>query len=128
MNGYLASAGILAIVLGLVHSILGEVLVFQKLRNKQNMYWIAIGSELPIRSIRILWASWHVVTVFGIAIGVIVLQLAQATPEQVTLVDFFKTTILIAIAVAGLIVLFGTRGRHPGWLVLLIISMLIWVA
>lgn len=128
MTTNLLYAGILAILLGVVHSILGEVLVFRKLRNADDNSWITGSRELPIRSIRILWASWHLVTVFGIAVGVILLKISQTTHDHVALVGSIETTIMIAVFLAGLVVFIGTRGKHPGWLVLFIISMLVWLA
>ena len=128
MNNYLLYAGVLSILLGVVHSILGEVLVFKKLRNKHNNSWVTDISELPVRSIRIIWASWHVVTLFGIAIGVILLKFDQVTSEQQTVVELIKLPLFIALFLSALIVIVGTKGKHPGGLVLLIISGLVWLA
>ena len=124
MNSALAVAGILAIMLGIVHSVLGEVLVFKKLRNRHFYSWNSEIKELPLTSIRILWASWHVVTVFGVCIGVILLLLDQQKTLEAPM-EFIKIIIFVSIVIAGIIVLTGTRGRHPGWLVLFIISILI---
>ena len=58
----LAAAG-LALV-GLVHSVLGEVLVFRTLRT-HGLVPTAGYPVLRERQVRILWASWHLVTVLG---------------------------------------------------------------
>lgn len=61
---YLATAAGLAVLIGIVHSFLGERLIFRKLRD---------GSFVPdreapplsARNVRILWATWHLASVFG---------------------------------------------------------------
>ena len=123
MNGYLLLAGSLAILLGLVHSVLGETFVFQKLRDRQSHAWLTRINELPIRSIRILWASWHVVTVFGCGFGLMMIWLAYATTQD-SIAALLKI-LFVTIFISALVVLVGTKGRHPGWFVLLIISSLI---
>ena len=126
MNIYLLLAGGLSILLGLVHSVLGELLVFQKLR-QGGIVPTKANVILSERNIRIVWASWHVVTVCALGFGIILCR--QGFPESRELESvFIKNTIMLSMFSSSALVLLGTKGRHPGWLVLLIIAILIWAA
>ena len=103
MNTYLAAAGILCFLIGLTHTVLGEVLVFQRLRAEGALIPTEGGTALRERHVRILWASWHLATVFGWCIA--------------------------AAPLAGaFLVLVGTKGRHPGWVGLLVAAVLVVLA
>ncbi len=109
-------AGILSIVLGMIHSILGERMIFKPLRRNPEHF-----NSFRYRGI--LWASWHLVTVFGGCLGVYLLELGGVkVPGHLT--DY----IFWAMLLGAVMVIFGTRGKHPGWIVLLLIAMLIWIA
>ena len=122
----LVAAGCLTIIVGLVHSVLGEVLIFRRMRN---------GGLIPTqgspilreRHVRILWASWHVVSVFGWALGAILLRLSSSSSEF-ALPAFIAYTVLVAMTAASLLVLVGTKGMHPGWVGLLGVAVLILLA
>ena len=68
INWLLIAAAALAFVVGLVHSLLGERLIFRRMR---------VGGAIPTNGgivlreahVRILWASWHVLTQHGASIG-----------------------------------------------------------
>ncbi|MEO7431675.1 MAG: hypothetical protein ABIR62_06550 [Dokdonella sp.] len=123
MDNYLVWAAVLAVLIGLVHSALGEILIFRKLRS---------GSLIPSRGapplserhIRILWATWHVVTVFGFALAAVLFQLGSATT-----VASARATVLtatgVAFLMASIVVLIGTHGRHPGWAALAGVAVLV---
>ncbi|MBP1875861.1 CHASE2 domain-containing sensor protein [Ensifer adhaerens] len=119
-----AVAGLLALVTGLVHSILGEVMIFRPLRNGS---LISTTSSAPLakRTIGILWATWHLVTVFGWAFAGILLQLAFA-PQAASTTGLVVTAIVFANVGGGLLVLVGTKGRHPGWIALLAVAAFAW--
>lgn len=116
------AAGVLAILVGLVHSVLGEILIFNRMRNKGVIPTVG-APLLRERHVRILWASWHIVTVFGCAIGAILLRLAFPFSENVLQI-FVENTIAISMLVSSLLVLVGTKGMHPGWLALLGVAVL----
>lgn len=125
MNLYFAVAGCLALVVGIVHSILGEMLIFRQMR-KGTLVPTDGSPVLKERQVRILWASWHLVTVFGWGFGAILLWLAFPS-TQYTVQAFVENAILFSMLAASLIVLVGTKGRHPGWLGLLGIAISLWV-
>ncbi|MEM7482334.1 MAG: hypothetical protein AAF481_14250 [Acidobacteriota bacterium] len=123
MEPLLSIAGILALGLGIVHSALGEVLLFRRMR-RGRLVPSDGGTVLRARHVRILWATWHGLTVFGWAFGAILFRLA--TPGGASQ-GFVETVIAFAMLATSLLVLYGTKGRHPGWIVLLAIAFLVWV-
>jgi hypothetical protein len=94
MNTYLFAAGILTALIGVVHSVMGEIMIFRALRRST---WIPTqgGSALREFQVRIIWASWHILS------------------------------LLTALVASAALVLIGTRGRHPAWLGLLLVAALI---
>ena len=62
----LTLAGVLCFLLAAVHSILGERMIFQPLRMQKE--------HSAMRKYRgILWATWHLVTIFGACLGLYLL-------------------------------------------------------
>lgn len=123
MQTALALAGALTFVVGAVHSMLGERLIFRRMREGG---WIPTNGRpiLHERHVRILWASWHVVTLFGWAMGAVLLQRATTgTPLDAWL----EHAIAASMFGGSLLVLIGTRGRHPGWVGLLAVALLVWL-
>ena len=126
MNPYFAAAAAIALVVGLVHSMLGEILIFRRLRQPGRLVPTRGGTLLGEGHVRILWASWHIVTVFGWAMGALLLRLAwTAANENVAAfaVDVFALSALAASA----LVLIGTLGKHPGWIGLLAMAACTWL-
>lgn len=120
-----SAAAILAIVVALVHSILGEIIIFRRLRKPGRVIPTDGGERLRGSNVRILWASWHVLTVFGLGMAAILLRLASSahTVEH----DVVAQAIALSMLGGSLLVLVGTRGRHPGWVGLLGVAVLIWL-
>lgn len=122
MQTYTFLAALLTLVVGVVHSVLGERLIFSRLRNKGVVP--TVGEPLLLeRHVRILWASWHIVTVFGWALGAILFRIAFPSVEPV-LHAFVENTIIVSMLAGSFLVLIATRGRHPGWLGLLGVAVL----
>ncbi len=125
MQTLLATAAGLAIATGVAHSVMGELLIFRKLRTGTLVP--AHGAPpLQGRNVRILWATWHLATVFGWAFAYILLRLAL-TPDT-SLLALVAGASVAANAGGSLLVLVGTRGRHPGWLALAAVAVLTWGA
>lgn len=116
MSAYLLAAGVVALVVGVIHSLLGEILIFRHLRNKTLVP--ALGAPpLRERHIRILWASWHIPTVFCWAFTAVLLNIST-----------LERAAIFAFSASAMLVLIGTKGKHPGWLGLLAVAVLIWLA
>ena len=123
MQTYLALAAGVAFLTGVAHSVLGEMLIFRQLRRGT----LVPGQDAPplrSRNIRIIWATWHVATLFGWAFASVLLQLALS--PQASLVSLFLNATVAAYAGGSLLVLVGTRGRHPGWIALAAVAALVW--
>jgi drug/metabolite transporter (DMT)-like permease len=126
MQTLLLVAGALAIITGIVHSVLGEMLIFRHLRNGGLVPTMS-APPLRERNIRILWATWHLGSVFGWAFAGILIRLAFA-PNDASLIAFTLSAIVFANLGGSLLVLIGTKGRHPGWIVLLAVAVFTWLA
>lgn len=125
MNPYLVAAGVLAFVVGLVHSVLGERLVFRRLR-KEGFIPTHGGTLLGERHVRILWASWHVLTVVGWGMASILFRLASPQPS-VGGTWFVEDAIAVSMLCSAVLVFVGTKARHPGWAGLLCVAVLVWL-
>ncbi len=111
--------------MGIIHSALGEILIFRHMR-KGTFIPTYGGTILKERHVRILWASWHIVTVFGWGFGSILLWLSLSSPQTIIEV-FVENTILFSMFIASLMVLIATKGKHPGWAGLLCVAILVWL-
>jgi len=125
MQTILAMAAGLAIFTGVAHSVLGELLIFRHLR-KGTLVPDQDAPPLKGRHIRILWATWHLATVFGLAMAVVLAQLA--VDPQVPILRLVVSATVAAYAGGSILVLVGTRGRHPGWIALGLVAALTWIA
>jgi hypothetical protein len=114
-------AAIIATATGIAHSVLGEVLVFRHLR-AGSLVPAAAAPPLRARHVRILWATWHLATVFGGAFAWLLFRLAQGRPMSATLV---ADAIVAAYLGGAILVLAGTRGRHAGWIALAAVAALV---
>ena len=118
----LAAAG-LALV-GLVHSVLGEILVFHPLR-KRGVAPTAGKPVLRERDVRILWGTWHVATLLGWALSALLWRLGVAASDATLAMWVMDVTGLATLA-SGVLVFFATRGAHPAWFALMSIAALVW--
>jgi hypothetical protein len=122
MNTGFLLAAVLTALIGLVHSVLGERLVFSRMRQRA---WVPTegGSMLREHHVRILWASWHALSVLGWGQAALLFWLAQAA--QAPLAQSAIPLVLAATcAASSCLVLIGTRGRHLGWVALLVAAAL----
>ena len=126
MQSLFVVAGVLALITGVVHSVLGEKLIFRHLRNGGLVP--AMGAPpLRERNIRIIWAIWHLASVFGWAFAGVLIWLGLAPPNQSLQVLVVSAAVLAYLG-GSMLVLIGTKGRHPGWIALLLVAALTWVA
>ncbi len=119
MENLLLSASIILILTGITHSVLGELLIFKKIRNKGIVPNIEIP-PLQIRNFQIIWATWHLVSVFGFLIAGLIIEMAKSGPVK----SEFMIPISASMLAASLLVLFATKAKHPGWFGLLMVALL----
>lgn len=124
MNHLLAAAAVLAVLTGLGHTVIGEVMIFRHLR-RGTLVPTRVTAPMREFQLRIIWASWHLLTLLGWALAG-VLWLSAVSPGLLPAIVL--QGVAVAFALSGLLVLIATRGRHPAWAVLLVISALIVLA
>jgi len=118
MSNFLGVAGVLMILLGLVHSVLGEMLIFRHVRRGKAQHAGAIDL-LPQRRWDALWSSWHLVTLLGVGLGSSLLLSASVpatTPRP------YLSAIAVTFSAASVFWVLGTRGKHPAWIVFAVIA------
>lgn len=125
MNPYFVAAAILAVVVGLVHSVLGEIMIFRGMR-QDGLVPTNGGTVLRESNVRILWASWHLVTVLGFCIAAILIWLAMPISQAPSSISL-QHSIIAAMTLGSALVAVGTNARHPGWVGLLGVAILVWI-
>jgi len=120
MNTPLLVAAGLILALGLVHSVLGERYILIRLFRRTDLPRL-FGSDLFTR--RTLRFAWHLTTVVWFGMGALLLQ--AAGPGPLSGADLGQTVMLTSVA-SAVVALVGSRGRHPAWLVFLVIGLLAW--
>ena len=126
MNAWLLGAAALVFLIGLVHSWLGELRIFRHLREAGV---VPTGGAPVLRAFqtRILWASWHLVTVMAWAFTALLLWLAQPSAQAASS-GTVEGAIAAALTAGAILVLCSNRGRHPAWIALLAAAALILMA
>ena len=126
MNLYYLIAGILSILLGAIHTVVGEKLVFQSKKEQGQFIPSKENGEWKESHVRIIWASWHMATAFAWALAAIILFVAFNTeklPDK--WIAFLVLGTAISMLIGSALVLLGTKRKHPGWIVLLLIGLLL---
>lgn len=129
MNGYFLIGGILCLILGVVHSFLGERLIFKNKRTKGTLVPSINSNDLRESHLRIIWATWHLASIFGWCFGAILIHLAFKSSEySAAIKSMLVTSLTVTMVLGSVLVLVGTKGKHPGWMVLLLIGVLTFFA
>lgn len=123
MQPLLVTAGVLALITGVVHSLLGERLIFRRLRAGSLVPTLP-APPLQARHVRIQWATWHLASVLAWALAGLLLQASRGGAGTHGVVGASA----FAFLAGALLVLLGTRGRHPGWVALGAVGILSWMA
>lgn len=120
MNPWLLSAGFCALLIGAVHSVMGERRIFRHLR--QGGIVPALAEPLMRRyQLSIVWASWHLVTCFGL--GTAAMLFVAARPDTpLPLRNLLAYSTVGIMQLAAVLVAAATRGRHLAWLALSLTS------
>jgi hypothetical protein len=124
MQNYLIAAGVLMILIGIAHSVIGEILIFRQLRAGTIVPLLA-PPPLRERHLRVLWANWHLTSALGWGLAALLMLIAVAPDPSSYALQV--RTIAVATLAGSLLVLYATRGRHPGWIGLLVAAVLAWV-
>ena len=124
MNLWLIGAAGLTVLIALAHSVLGEQRIFRHLRRAGHVLPTEGGLRLREFQVRILWATWHGLSAMGLGLAAVLLWLAHPAAQAAS-AGRVEWCVATAFAVTGVLVLVGTRGRHPGWLALFTVTALV---
>jgi hypothetical protein len=122
MNVYFALASGLGLILGLSHSVLGELLLISRLTNA-GLPAVGGSTDFARRTLRF---SWHLPTVLGLGLTAILLWLSLQ-PSPGTELAFVERALALSFAACWLVVLLISRGKHPGWVAFLALAVLTWL-
>lgn len=123
MSVPLLVASVLIFLLGLIHSVLGELLILRPMKQVTGFPPILGSLELPKQTV---WIVWHILTVFAWVLALIVGHAAS----QAALGEgdrFALRTIAVACVISAGFGVVGTRARHASWVAFLAIAILCWV-
>ena len=125
-NVWLAAAAGVLFLVALAHSVLGEAMVFRRVRGAA---WLQAdtGRRLGRGHLGILWATWHGLTALGWGVAAVFGWLARLPSTARAPLAFVDDALVAALAVTALLVFVGARGRHPGWVGLLATAVLAWL-
>lgn len=123
-NPWLMAAAGLSVLIALAHSVLGEYVIFRHLRRAGHLVPTEGGAVLREFQLRILWGAWHGLTAMGLGLAGVLVWLDQPA-AQLASAGRVEKGVAIAMAATGLLVLVSNRGRHPAWLALWGVAVLV---
>jgi hypothetical protein len=123
VNGLLLAASALAVIIAVTRSVLGEHLIFRHLRT-QRIVPTRPAPPLSERHVRIIWATWHLASVVALGFAGILWAMSWSGERDPVML----WSITAAFAASGALVLVATRGRHPGWIALSGVAVLVALA
>jgi hypothetical protein len=122
MNLPLAFAGILTIVLGLVHSVGGEWKVFPRIETLSDPAGKPLISDWNLRVLR---GTWHTLSLFGFGLGLLLFTLAfPSLGNRVGETGVIAVSLIVIAAYWA----YATRFWHPAWIVFIVLAALCWFA
>lgn len=98
-------------------------MIFSKHRSTKGWFQFSTSQHLTEQHWRIMWATWHLASVFGILVASILFHYSMKKVIDSSVLY----CMLFGLLGAGLLVGYATRGKHPGWIVLLLIATLIYL-
>lgn len=121
MNFYFFISAVLAFIMGLVHSLMGERYFLPRLFQREDLS--SLGSEAYVnRNTRL---AWHLTTIawWNAAAILIVLSFRQLDQTTWIVVRIISNIFFLS----GVFSFIGSRGRNLLWVVFMLISLLSWV-
>lgn len=122
MNVPLLIAGLLSVMIGLAHSVLGERLLLGPLFRHGDLPKLLGSGSFARRTLRF---AWHLTTVLLAAIGAIVMALSTASLDPQAM--WILRVLAVTFAACSLVSLIGARAKHFSRWVFLIIAALLWL-
>jgi hypothetical protein len=120
MSTIAVTGAVIIFLVGAAHSYLGERYILIRLFRRQDLPHL-FGSDVFTK--RTLRLAWHITTVGGWGLSVVLLQVAAgAAPSSV------GATIAGTSLICGLVALSVSRGRHLSWVAFFAVALLAWYA
>lgn len=110
MNTALIAAAVLAVLIGIAHSVLGERYILLRLFRRDSLPELFGGVEFTKRTLRF---AWHVTTLawWGYAALLVVMARGATSLQSAALV------VAATFLSTGAVALVASRGRHLSWIV-----------
>ena len=118
MDYALYIAACLIVLVGFLHSYLGEKYILMRLFKRPNIPKLFGGTQFTTRTLRF---AWHLTTVAWLGFAVILVQMANQSFESKVLGIIIGLVFAIHFAIALIV----SRGKHLSWPIFLIITILI---
>ena len=113
---FLGIAAVLLVLTAIVHSLLGERFILQRLFKLENLPRLPLGGREMMRPI--LRFAWHITSFFMLGFAVLLaLMAADAASTQRT-----AAVIGITFFACGVVSAVASKGRHLSWVVFLLVS------
>jgi hypothetical protein len=112
VSASLLAAAVSTAALALMHSVGGEAMIFTHRHEFRGLPRFFGRDDLALPSIRV---TWHVPSLLGAAITAIFARFASLDALDDSQ-RFVVHVLGVSLAVCGVLVLAGTRGRHPAWI------------
>lgn len=110
-------AAVLAAAIGVAHSYLGERYILIRLFRRNDLPRLFGGTEFTVNTLRF---AWHLTSVAWWGFAAILLLLARPPVSAGAVGVVVGVTFLVHCLIAFL----GSGGRHPAWIVFLVIGVL----
>ncbi|MDJ0778603.1 MAG: hypothetical protein QNJ85_12125 [Gammaproteobacteria bacterium] len=115
MTSLLYAAALMAVAIGLAHSLLGERYILQRLFRRGGLPPLFGGTGFTRNTLRF---AWHLTTLAWWGFAAVLVALAQPTLER----SILGNIVGIVFLLHALVALAGSRGKHFSWLVFLAIG------
>ena len=106
-------ATVILILIGVLHSYLGEKYILIRLFKRDNIPHLLGGDHFTKGTLRF---CWHIMSVAAFGFAAILYNNAEDI--------FVLTTIGLVFLVSALLSIFYTKGKHLSWVAFLIVSMI----
>lgn len=122
MNVPLVVAAVLAVLLGVAHSYLGERYILQRLFRRGNLPDLFRRPAFTMRTLRL---AWHVASMLAFGFAALLVVLASWDRAEIRTI---ARIIAATFALSGVMTLVMSRAMHLSWMVFFTIAALVWIA
>jgi hypothetical protein len=120
MSTRLVLAAVLAVLIAIAHSYLGERYILIRLLRRENLPKLFGGTQFTKNTLRF---AWHLTSVAWVGLAAALVVLAES--EGVSAPRLARV-VSVTFGVSALLALIGSKGRHLSWIVFLAIALLTW--